>query len=230
MDYDKTVQLYEEIGQKKKFEETADFNRYNKEQKWYEKVKSKRTGEYYQAEYLIQKDMLSSKWTPPHVDGEGKPLKYPLKHVNGIYMVRIADGTEWIKSRQEWVALDSDGNPVNLSMDNKEMYDDIRPVYTSKPKTRERDAEMILEITSIEYKIKYTLPFSSDNVQKLYDMRNGNCSLVLRDESRDRPPYEIPSLEHFKTRKFDELWDWASTPRTKLDRSYGDNLDGSHIG
>jgi hypothetical protein len=40
----------------------------------------------------------------------------------------------------------------------------------------------------------------------------------------------MESFEHTKTREFDELWDWASTPRTKLDRSYGDNLDGSHIG
>jgi hypothetical protein len=50
MDYEKTRQLYQEIGQIKKFEETADFNRYKKELKWYENVKSKRTGEYYQAE------------------------------------------------------------------------------------------------------------------------------------------------------------------------------------
>ena len=52
MDYERTRQLYEEIGQLKKFEETPDFNRYKKEQKWNEKVKSKRTGEYHQAELL----------------------------------------------------------------------------------------------------------------------------------------------------------------------------------
>ena len=50
------MQLYEEIGQKKKFEETADYNRYRKEKKWYENVKSKRTGEYYQANELIKRD------------------------------------------------------------------------------------------------------------------------------------------------------------------------------
>jgi hypothetical protein len=41
MDYNKTRELYQELGQIKKFEETADFNRYNKELKWYEDVKSK---------------------------------------------------------------------------------------------------------------------------------------------------------------------------------------------
>jgi hypothetical protein len=47
MDYVKTRELYQELGQIKKFEETPDFNRYKKEQKWNEKVKSKRTGEYH---------------------------------------------------------------------------------------------------------------------------------------------------------------------------------------
>ena len=49
-------------------------------------------------------------------------------------------------------------------------------------------------------------------------------SLVLKDESRDRPPYAIDSFDHLKTREFDELWDMFATPRTKLDRSYGDQL------
>lgn len=49
MDYSKTRELYQELDQIKKFEETADFNRYKKELKWYD-VTSKRTGEYYQAE------------------------------------------------------------------------------------------------------------------------------------------------------------------------------------
>jgi RNAse (barnase) inhibitor barstar len=47
---------------------------------------------------------------------------------------------------------------------------------------------------------------------------------------REKPPYEVESFEHSKTREFDELWDLVSTPRFKLDGSYGDNLDGSHIG
>ena len=92
-----------ELGQKKKFEDTPDYNRYRKEKKWFEMVKSPRTGDYYQADYLIQKDLVNTKpdpklkkpaWTSPHVDAEGKPLTYPLKYVNGIYRVRIADGSE----------------------------------------------------------------------------------------------------------------------------------------
>ena len=85
MDYEKTRQLYQEIDQIKKFEETADFNRYKKELKWFGNVKSKRTGEYYQAEDLITRGMVAKTLKPPHVDEKGEPLKYPLKYVNGIY-------------------------------------------------------------------------------------------------------------------------------------------------
>jgi hypothetical protein len=121
MDYVMTRELYQELGQIKKFEETADFNRYKKELKWYEDVKSKKTGEYYQTEDLIKRDYA------------------------------------------------------------------------------------------------------------LYAMRNGSCSLVLKDETRDRPPYAIDSFDHLKAMEFDTLWDMLSPPKYKMDRSYRDNLDASHI-
>ena len=230
MDYNKTRELYQEIGQIKKFEETADFNRYKKELRWYDDVRSKRTGEYYQANELIRRDLVSKKWMPPHINEKEEPLEYPLKYVTGIYRVRIPDMSEWLMSTQEWFGLDVFGNVLNISMNYKERYDDIRPVYANKAKNpKERDSEMILEITSIGHRMKYTLPFTSENVDKLYEMRNGKCILVLKDESQDRPPYSIDSFDHLKTRTFDELWDWATTPRTKMDRSYGDNLEASHI-
>lgn len=139
MDYVKTRELYQELGQLKKFEETTDFNRYNKELKWYENVKSKRTGEYYQAEDLIKRDMVAKTWTPPHVDESGTPLEYPLKYVNGIYRVRIADMSEWVMSTQEWWGLDIFGNALNISMKYKERYDDIRPFYTNKEKIQKKE-------------------------------------------------------------------------------------------
>ena len=105
MDYEKTRQLYKEIDQLKKFEETADFNRYRKELRWYDDVRSKRTGEYYQANELIRRDLVPKKWTPPHINEKGEPLEYPVKYVTGIYRVRIADMSEWLMSTQEWYGL-----------------------------------------------------------------------------------------------------------------------------
>ena len=233
MDFDKIKELHEKMGLIKKFDENPQYNRYRKEQKWYEKVKSKRTGEYYQAEELIQRELVPPDWIPPHSDGKGKgkSVKYPLKHVNGIIRTRVTDGSEWITSTQEWWGLDQAGNPLNISMDLKESYDDIFPVYKIKPENpRERDSKMIRELDRLEHRTKYTLPFSPENVQKLYDMRNGRCCLVIRDQTQDKPPYDIPKLESFKNSRFEELFEWASTPRTAMDRSYGDSLDNSHIG
>jgi hypothetical protein len=140
--------------------------------------------------------------------------------------------SEWLMSTQEWWGLDVFGNARSLSMNYKERYDDIRPVYTNKAKNpKERDSEMVLEITSIGHRMKYTLPFTADNCDAFYSRRqNGSCNLVLKDETRDRPPYAIDSFDHLKAMEFDTLWDMLSTPRTKLDRSYGDDLNNSHIG
>jgi hypothetical protein len=125
------------------------------------------------------------------------------------------------------------GNVVNLSWNFKECFDDVRPLVKNKPKDpKDRDSEMVWDVMSIEYNIKNTLPFTPENTQRLYDMRNGTCNLVIKDESGtgDKPSYSIPKLESFKNSAFEELIEWASTPHTKVDRSYGDNLNNSHIG
>jgi hypothetical protein len=133
--------------------------------------------------------------------------------------------SEWLMSTQTWWGLDVFCNALNISMNYKERYDDIRPFYTNKAKNpKERDSEMVLEITSTGHRMTYTLPFTPENCDAFYAMRNGSRSLVLKDESKDRPPYSIDSFDHLKTREFDELWDMLSTPRTKLDHSYGDQL------
>ena len=130
MDYEKTIQLYEKAGQIKKWEATADYNSYKAEQKWYEKVRSKRTGEFYQADTLIKAELVPPDWLPPHLDSRGKPVKYPLKHVNSIIRLRAIDGNEYLKSRQQWWGLDQAGNTINQTFDDKETYDDIFPIQT----------------------------------------------------------------------------------------------------
>ena len=214
MDYDLTATLYKNLLQTKKFEQTPEYFQYQAEKKWYEKVKSKRTGDYYQADNLITRDMVPEDWQPPHVDSKGKPLKYPVKHTNSIIRIKTMDGKEWIKSRQMWYGLDQAGNEIGQSMDDKELYDAIVPIYTLKPKDpRNRDSEMIREIKHIEHRIKYTVPFKPETVQNLYDMRNGKCSLVLKDESTDGSPVTVTSLQDFMNRPFEELWEYLHTPR-----------------
>jgi hypothetical protein len=89
-------------------------------------------------------------------------------------------------SRQFWTGLDQSGNPISKSFNDKEWYDDILPIYTVKPENpRQRDSKMIREVTSIEHRRKYTVPFKAETVQKLYDMKNGSYSLAIKDESVD---------------------------------------------
>ena len=58
MDYEQTYQVYKNLVQAKKFEEQPDFNQYKKQQGWFEKLKSPRTGEYYQADELVSKELV----------------------------------------------------------------------------------------------------------------------------------------------------------------------------
>jgi hypothetical protein len=231
LDYERTVALYEKAGLIKKWKEDPESYQHKAEQDWYEKVKSPKTSDFYQAEELIRRDLVPPDWKPPHVDSRGKPLKYPIKNTNEIFRIRIADGSEWLMSRQFWTGLDQSGNPISKSFNDKEWFDDVLPIYTVKPENpRQRDSKMIREVTSIEHRRKYTVPFKAETVQKLYDMKNGSCNLAIKDETRDRPPYSVESLNHFMTRDFEELWSWASTPNYKMDWSYKDQLEASHIG
>jgi hypothetical protein len=42
-------------------------------------------------------------------------------------------------------------------------------------------------------------------------------------------PYQIQKYEDFANRPFDELFDYMSTPKYRLDRSARDSLEDSHI-
>jgi hypothetical protein len=232
MDYEKTVQLYEKAGQMKRWENEPESFSYNDEKAWFDKVRSKRNGEFYQAQDLINRELVPPEWEPPHKDAKGKPVKYPLKHVNSIIRIRANDGNEYLKSRQQWWGLDEADIPINQTMDDKEVMDEIRPIWSLRPENpKVRDTKMIREVTSIEHRLVYTLPFTAANAEKLYDMRNGNCTLILKDESKgDKHSYSVESFEHFKTFEFDELWEMIATPIYKLDRSIKDQLNDAQYG
>jgi hypothetical protein len=88
LDYEKTISLYEKYNLRKAWEQLPENADYNQEVKWFETVKSKRSGEYWQADELRNRELVSADWEPPHKDQKGKPLRYPLKTVNIIYRRR----------------------------------------------------------------------------------------------------------------------------------------------
>jgi hypothetical protein len=85
---------------------------------------------------------------------------------------------------------------------------------------------------SAEYR-EYTLPFNIQNFEQLFKQRPGQSpatvSLAIYEEGSSEKPRQIVNPEQFKG-DFDPLWQELITPRFKLDRSYKDNLESSHIG
>jgi hypothetical protein len=79
---------------------------------------------------------------------------------------------------------------------------------------------------------KYTLPYNEKNFNDLFKQRPGKSaetvSLSIYEEGSSEKPRQV-TLEEIKAPAFDTLWEDKITPRFKLDRSFNDNLHGSHI-
>jgi hypothetical protein len=170
----------------------------------------------------------------------GEDRKYPVRQVLQIYRIKRADGTEWLKSRGRIVGLDKAGNEVEHSFTDPEMF--YKPVTRyefrkNDPKNEYSHSERVCVEAGInphDYRYtEYTLPFNEENFQNLYKMRptesSSSVSLVIWAEGASDRPRQITDLELFSKKPFDDLWLEAITPRYKLDRSYKDNLEASHI-
>jgi hypothetical protein len=76
--------------------------------------------------------------------------------------------------------------------------------------------------------IEYALPFNVKNFEQMYKQRSssstGSVSLVIKLEGSNEGPRQIDNPEKFKNTSFDDLWVVATTPKFKLDRGFGDNL------
>jgi hypothetical protein len=78
------------------------------------------------------------------------------------------------------------------------------------------------------------LPFNQENFDNLYKQKatedSSSVTMIIYQEWASDRPHQITNVDQFKNRPFDDLWQEAITPKYKLDRSYKDNLEGSHIG
>ena len=166
--------------------------------------------------------------------------KYPVRQVLQIYRIKRADGTEWLKSRGRLVGLDKAGNEVEHSFVDPEMFHKPVTRYEFRkndPKNEYSHSERVCVEAGINPHdnryTEYTLPFSEENFQNLYKQRptesSSSVSMVIYAEGASDRPRQITDPEHFAKREFDDLWLEAITPKYKLDRSYKDNLEASHI-
>jgi hypothetical protein len=170
----------------------------------------------------------------------GENRKYPLRQVLQIYRIKRVDGTEWLKSRGRIVGLDKLGNEVEHSFTDPELY--YKPITHHEFKRKDpKNENSPMERVCVEAGLnphnyqytEYTLPFNQKNFDQLYDQRplksTFSVSLVIYVEGASENPRQITNVEHFSKKPFDDLWLEAITPKYKLDRSYGDNLEASHI-
>jgi hypothetical protein len=48
---------------------------------------------------------------------------YPIKQANQIVRIKTADGKEWLKSKQQWIAIGGQGNEIMESFPDLEGWD-----------------------------------------------------------------------------------------------------------
>lgn len=185
-----------------------------KEEKWYEQVKNPRTEDYFQWSDLKQVGI-----DPP--DELAAKRRYPIKTVNTIFRVHTVDDKEFLMSRQTWTGLDRNGNEVSKSMDDMETW--LKPIlrYESRPvDPRDRFSKIERKVAGMDSQVKvFEKAFNAKALDELYSLRSPTCSLTIMnvDQRGEKvgSPYSIPKFEDFRNRPFDELFEWASTPRTQ---------------
>jgi hypothetical protein len=152
-----------------------------------------------------------------------KQLKRTGEEVDTITRIKKADGTEWLASTQTWTGLDGYGNEINKSFVYPEVYD--KPNFSYQPvKSKSKNPvdnhpnnpfqKFERMATSVVYTREHTLPFTLENLEQLWTLRRHRISLRIKNESAgDSPDRGIEKYDDFK-KPFDELWEWANTPRS----------------
>jgi hypothetical protein len=171
----------------------------------------------------------------------GENKKYPVRQVLQIIRIKRVDGSEWLKSRGKIFGLDKAGNEVEHSFTDPEIFYKPKTRYEFKKKDPNNEyspservcVEAGINPNDNQY-TEYTLPFNEENFQKLYKQRqtesSSSVTLSIYAEGASDKPRQITNPEHFVRREFDEMWEEMITPKYKLDRSYKDTLEASHIG
>jgi hypothetical protein len=153
------------------------------------------------------------------------------------------NATPWTVYRIKgiWIHMRSNkaGNEVQHSFTDPELY--YKPITRHEFKRKDPKNEYSpMERVCVEAGLnphnyqytEYTLPFNKENFDKLYEQRPMksalSISLSIYAEGASEKPRQITTVEQFM-RSFDDLWLEAITPKFKMDRSFNDNLEASHI-
>jgi hypothetical protein len=192
-----------------------------KESKWFDQV----TNPQKDNAFIQWADLKQVGIEPP--DELTAKRKYPIKGVSSISRLqRISDLKEFILSRQFWIGLDRNGNEVGKSMEDEESW--IKPIvrYEQKPENpSDRFSKIIRKAVGFAGEMKILQqPYDVKYLDELYSMPDapgtqGTKQLVIQrigdNGEKVGPAYAMPKYEDFRNRPFDELWEYAITPRTQ---------------
>jgi hypothetical protein len=198
---------------------------------FFEQVKNPITGEFFQLETLKAAGAVSPDFTlPPGFENK----RFPVITVNSIYRMKASDGKEYLKSRQMYYGLDRLGNIINKSIDDQEVYDKPIWQYSQLPAGSSSFGSSSNPFAKSERKIVgatfvkvFDKPFTPENVDELFALVPGedekakeaavSLSIVKYDQSGNVAGaiYHISKYRDFRNRDFEELYDYASTPKTR---------------
>lgn len=166
---------------------------------WQQKVTNPHTKTYFQV------SDLPIEWRKGKED---KP--YPIKQANQIIRIKTADGREWLASKQQWTAIDSQGNETMESFHNPEVWDKHEFEYGMIPQDRNNpNGPKVHGVVGLKgQKKQYDLPFNQKNLKALYDMRPAeepaSVTLIIQRLGYDGNPlghpYQVEKYEDFATK------------------------------
>jgi len=122
-------------------------------------------------------------------------------------------------SRQTWTGLDRMGNEVSKSFDDMETW--LKPImrYESRPvNPNDRFSKIERKLAGISLDVKvFDKAFSAKALDELNTLRSPASQLIILkvDEQGEKigNPYVVGKYEDFRSRPFEELYEYASTPR-----------------
>ena len=136
----------------------------------------------------------------PQRDKDDKPIKntgatYTL---DDIYRIRRADGSEFLYSKGRVDAFNSLGDPITHLISKPEIWTRTNFLYKTEYNDKTKQMEKVLQGPN-GAELVYTMPFNSENLNELYDIRrNENLNFIVKDEQTGKP-FQVKNVNSLKT-------------------------------
>jgi hypothetical protein len=129
-------------------------------------------------------DPKTGKWfTSGEGTGTPKGKIGPKRYVTSIIRMKASSGAEYLLSQSKIIGYNQSGDPVETNASLPEKYQKTSFRYETTPNYQTGFAERRNQGPSGTETI-YTLPFTKENAQKLFDIReNDNIEFIIKNES-----------------------------------------------